>query len=207
MTLTLFDEDDATPLSFNREGFDRAVIDDLDDRSSIIIVRQFVLGHQSFLEELIALDGWVQRQRWMYNRLVNEPRLTLEYQDIDLAPSNLVALAAILGEYCGVRYDSIWMNWYRDNQDGTGWHRDRPANRLETATVPVVSLGESRRFLVRPAGGGPSRAYTVSGGDLLIMKGRCQKDWEHSVPKERSRSGPRVSLNFMSTELIDKLEK
>lgn len=207
MALTLFDEDDETPLSFNSEAFGSAVVDDLDDQSSIVIVRQFVSGHLSFLKELTGLEGWTQRQRWMYNRLVDEPRLTMEYQDINPAPSNLKALAAVLSERCDIRYDSIWMNWYRDNQDGTGWHRDRPANRLETATVPVVSLGESRRFLIRPAGGGPSRAYILSGGDLLIMRGRCQKDWEHSVPKDRLRSGPRVSLNFMSTELIDKFGK
>ena len=30
------------------------------------------------------------------------------------------------------------MNWYRDNNDGTGWHADRPANRLDDAVIPVA---------------------------------------------------------------------
>ncbi len=88
------------------------------------------------------------------------------------------------------------MNWYRDNNDGTGWHAHRPANRLDERRDPGLSLGAPRRFLIRPAGGGPSAAITVHGGDLVVMGGRCQKDISHSVPKSRHPAGPRLSLNF-----------
>ena len=95
-------------------------------------------------------------------------------------------------------YDRIWMNWYRDHQDGTGWHADRPAHKTPTAIVPVLSLGAPRRFLLRPSGGGPSTVFTPAGGDLIIMRGRCQRDWQHCVPKQKASARARMSLNFSS---------
>jgi alkylated DNA repair dioxygenase AlkB len=90
------------------------------------------------------------------------------------------------------------MNWYRDHHDGTGWHADRPAHTGPTAIVPVLSLGAPRRFLVRRVGGGASTVFTPAGGDLIIMKGRCQRGWQHCVPKQKALAGPRMSLNFSS---------
>jgi alkylated DNA repair dioxygenase AlkB len=62
--------------------------------------------------------------------------------------------------------------------------------------VPVLSLGATRRFLIKPAEGGSSVSLTVSSGDLVVMGGRCQRDWRHSVPKQASPAGPRISVNF-----------
>ena len=118
------------------------------------------------------------------------------------APAILVEVAAALSEYCGVPYDGLWMNWYRDHRDSTSWHADRPANTPRTATVPVLSLGAIRRFLIRRNGGGPSTVFIPAGGDVLIMRGRCQKDWRHSVPKQRIPAGPRMSVNFSSTTQV-----
>jgi alkylated DNA repair dioxygenase AlkB len=39
-------------------------------------------------------------------------------------------------------------------------------------------------------------SLTVSSGDLVVMGGRCQRDWRHSVPKQASPAGPRISINF-----------
>ena len=101
-------------------------------------------GHHQLLAELAALDVWEQRRRWMFDRLVEEPRLTGEYVDLTAAPALLAELAAALGEQLGVPYDRIWMNWYRNHHDGTGWHADRPAHRAPAAIVPVLSLGAPR---------------------------------------------------------------
>jgi alkylated DNA repair dioxygenase AlkB len=40
------------------------------------------------------------------------------------------------------------------------------------------------------------------GGDLIVMGGRCQKDYVHSVPKQKQATGARLSLNF-STLVAD----
>jgi alkylated DNA repair dioxygenase AlkB len=196
---SLFDEDDeaATP-AMHTVAFESSTLHRLDDHSWITHVPGFLAGHRRLLTELATLDVWEQRQRWMFDRRVEEPRLTGEYVDLSAAPALLAELAGTLGERLGVPYDRIWMNWYRDNHDGTGWHADRPAHKAPTAVVPVLSLGAPRRFLVRPFGGGPSTAFTPDGGDLIIMQGRCQRDWQHCVPKQKAPAGPRMSLNFSS---------
>jgi alkylated DNA repair dioxygenase AlkB len=185
--------------AINVEALDTAAEHRLDDHSSITLMRGFVTGHEALLEELSSLAGWEQRQRWMYDRRVDEPRLTNEYRELAQAPPILVDIAAGLSEYCGVPYDGLWMNWYRDHTDSTGWHADRPANMPPTAVVPILTLGATRRFLIRPAGGGKSTAFMPEGGDVLIMRGRCQRDWQHCIPKQRRPAGARMSLNFSSS--------
>lgn len=200
---SLFDDDhDGEQPTLELSAFDDATEQRLDGASSITHVHGLVVGHAALMRQLGALPGWEQRRRWMYDRVVDEPRLTLEYRDLAAAPEFLNSIGEALSDYCGVRYDGLWMNWYRDNADGTSWHADRPANLPATAIVPVVSLGETRRFLIRPAAGGRSTAFTPAGGDVIIMRGRCQRDWRHSVPKQRTPAQARMSLNFSSREQV-----
>ena len=195
----LFDDlDDAEVPRVDIHAFDHAIEHRLDEYSWITHVPGFVVGHGRLLTQLESLPGWEQRRRWMYDRVVDEPRLTAEYVDLVDAPTMIADLAEKLSDHLGVRYDRVWMNWYRDHADGTGWHADRPANKPPTAIVPVLSVGAQRRFLIRPAGGGASTVFTPAGGDVIIMRGRCQRDWQHCVPKQKTVVGPRMSLNFSS---------
>jgi alkylated DNA repair dioxygenase AlkB len=133
----------------------------------------------------------------MYTRMVAEPRLTAEYPVIADAPQPVLHyLTEVLSAHYGRPYARLWMNWYRDNNDGTGWHADRPQNKLDEAVIPVLSLGATRRFLIRPEAGGPSTTIVTHGGDLVVMGGRGQKDYRHSVPKQKQSAGARLSLNF-----------
>jgi alkylated DNA repair dioxygenase AlkB len=197
--LTLFDDlCDLQQPEIDTAAFDGATVHHLDDESSVTHVHGLVTGHDEFMRQLGELTGWEQRRRWMYNREVDEPRLTHECGDLSTAPAFLVDVAAALSEFCDVPYDRLWMNWYRDHRDSTSWHADRPANVPQTAIVPVLSLGARRRFLIRPNAGGRSTTFVPTGGDVLIMRGRCQRDWQHSVPKQQSPAGPRMSVNFSS---------
>jgi alkylated DNA repair dioxygenase AlkB len=33
-------------------------------------------------------------------------------------------------------------------------------------------------------------------GDLLVMGGACQREWEHAIPKTAKPCGPRISIQF-----------
>lgn len=198
---SLFDdaEDTTIAASVDPSAFDRATVHALDEHSWITHIPALVRGHTHLLNQLAALDIWEQRSRWMYNRMVKEPRLTAEYVDVQLVPRMIGRIIAVLSAQYDVLYNRVWMNWYRSHRDGTGWHADRPANKAPTATVPVLSLGAPRRFLIRPGSGGPSTAFTPAGGDVIVMHGRCQRDWQHCVPKQNTPAGPRMSLNFSTT--------
>ena len=193
--LDLFDGGEIPP----DESFGPAQRVWLDDTSWVEHVPGWLGGSHQLLDTLRDSAGWEQRERWMYTRMVTEPRLTAEYPVLADAPQpELRRIAAVLSAHYGVDYDRAWRNLSRDHRDGTGWHADRPADRAETAIVPVLSLGAPRRFLIRPEAGGPSTVFTPASGDLIVMGGRCQRDWRHSVPKQKTPAGPRSSINFSS---------
>ena len=75
------------------------------------------------------------------------------------------------------------------------FHGDRIGRERDDTIVAIVSFGAPRRFLLRPAGGGASRAFDLGWGDLLVMGGTCQRTWEHAVPKMAS-AAPRLSVQF-----------
>jgi alkylated DNA repair dioxygenase AlkB len=171
----------------------------LDEGSWLEHVPGWLTKNEVLLASLAESAGWEQRQRWMYTRQVEEPRLTAEYPALSAAPEPLLrAIGTALSRRYGVVYDSAWLNLYRDHHDSTAWHADR--GRLDRCVVPVLSLGETRRFAVRRKEGGASTVFVADGGDLFVMGGFCQRDWVHCVPKETARAGMRISVNFGSSE-------
>ncbi|MBA3538136.1 MAG: alpha-ketoglutarate-dependent dioxygenase AlkB, partial [Deltaproteobacteria bacterium] len=56
---------------------------------------------------------------------------------------------------------------YRDGRDSVAFHGDTVARDLLEAVVATVSLGEPRRFLLRPTEGGASVAFPAGRGDLV----------------------------------------
>ncbi|HKU44586.1 MAG TPA: alpha-ketoglutarate-dependent dioxygenase AlkB [Polyangiales bacterium] len=172
----------------------------LDVSSWIEHVPGWLSQNDVLFDELARLAHWEQRTRWMYTKVIEEPRLTAEFPRLAEAPSAVVRrIGAALSAHYGVEYDSAWLNLYRDHRDSTSWHADKPPSRGEQAIVPVLSLGETRRFVIRPKSGGRSSSFVVCGGDLIVMGGRCQRDFEHAVPKELTPAGTRISVNFGSS--------
>ncbi|MCD2198167.1 alpha-ketoglutarate-dependent dioxygenase AlkB [Actinomycetospora endophytica] len=179
------------------EGFTTAERIELDGTSWIEHVHGWLSGSQQVFDDVLAAAGWEHRSRWMYSQKVIEPRLTAEYPDVDDAPLPMLrTVAATLGSHYGASYRSLWINLYRTHRDSTSWHGDTVGKTQETSIVPVLSLGATRRFLIKPAEGGRSTSLTVVSGDLVVMGGRAQRDWRHSVPKQSTPAGPRISVNF-----------
>jgi len=134
-----------------------------------------------------------------FDHVFREPRLTAEYRSLCKVPEQAKALldaVRTLSRHYRVAYDSLWLNLYRDGQDSTGWHRDRFSCQRAECIVPVLSLGATRRFLIKPRSGGNSIAFKPGSGDLIVMGGSCQRTWEHAVPKTTKPVGPRISIQF-----------
>jgi alkylated DNA repair dioxygenase AlkB len=152
--------------------------------------------------ELFALlhgsAPWQQRERRMYDRQVLEPRLVATWSGGSLGelPDPLHEARLLLGERYGVTFDSVLANLYRDGRDGVAWHGDTVRKRLPDTVVVTIGLGERRRFLLRPGATGPATVRLDSGeGDLVVMGGRCQHEWQHTVPKA-ARAGARISVTM-----------
>lgn len=173
----------------------------LDADSWVEHVPGWLSGAGRLFGELATTAGWEQRRRWMFGERVLEPRLTATYPLVEEAPHPLLRVAArALSAHYGVTYDGLWINHYRDHRDSTGWHGDARSCRRPVCTVPVLTLGAERRFLLRPVDGGPSTVLRPVSGDLVVMGGRCQTDWRHCVPKQATPTGPRISVNFSASE-------
>jgi alkylated DNA repair dioxygenase AlkB len=129
-----------------------------------------------------------------------EPRLTSHWSldgSGSLEPEVLERMRLALSSRYGVVFDSAGFNLYRDGRDGVAWHRDRIRRDIREPVVPLVSLGEPRRLLFRPRGGGPSRGFALGHGDLLVTGGTAQRTWEHAILKVAT-AGPRISVAFRS---------
>ena len=171
----------------------------LDDESWIDVARGWLLGSDTMLDALIERVDWQQHRRHMYDRMVDDPRLSRWYtRGAPLPHPALVEIGAQLETRLGVRLSGPACNYYRDGNDSVAWHADRELRDLADTRVAILTLGARRGFLIRPKGGGRSRNLAPASGDLLVMGGACQMRWEHSVPKT-SHSGPRISCSWRWT--------
>ncbi len=169
----------------------------LDEATWVDHAPAWLAGEQTVFDALHELLHWRQRTVTMWEQRLPEPRLT-SWWTPDQGPEPLPVLAAIRGVLSaryGEAFDSIGFNLYRDGQDSVAWHGDRHRHTVDDPVVAIVSVGEPRPFRLRPRGGGASRCYELGHGDLFVMGGACQHDWEHTVPKVR-RAGPRLSITY-----------
>lgn len=145
---------------------------------------------------------WVAERRWMYDRVVDVPRLVAFFAAGDELPHPLLgaALAALTEHYgaeLGEPFATVGLCHYRDGQDSVAWHGDRFGRAAQSDTmVAILSLGAPRPLLLRPRGGGPSRRFLLGHGDLLVMGGSCQRTWDHCIPKSDRPLGPRISVQY-----------
>jgi alkylated DNA repair dioxygenase AlkB len=172
----------------------------LDDRSWVDIARNWLRGADDVLDALVADVEWRQGRRRMWERMVDDPRLSHWYRAGDELPHPCFhEIRTALESRYRVTFGAVGLNYYRDGSDSVAPHADRELRDLDDALVAIVTLGARRPFLLRPkaASGGARRSVDLApaSGDLLVMGGACQAGWEHGVPKV-TRAGPRISATW-----------
>jgi alkylated DNA repair dioxygenase AlkB len=170
----------------------------LDPASWVDHAPGWVSGSDRLFADLLAGADWGQRTRRMYDHHVLEPRLTSWWSAESgrpLEPAVLEGMRSVLSVRYGVELDSMGLNLYRDGRDSVAWHGDRIARAIAEPVVAIVSVGEPRKFLLRPKGGGRSTTFLLGRGDLLVTGGATQRAWQHTIPKVAA-AGPRISISF-----------
>ena len=166
------------------------------------LARGWLAGSLSLFDRLSAGVAWHSERRAMYDRVVDVPRLLHFCSDGDELPDPVLEVCrGVLNSWYptadGAPFTTVGLALYRHGGDGVAWHGDTIGRgRREDTLVAILSLGESRRLLMRPRGGGRSLRYDLHSGDLLVMGGSCQRTWEHSIPKTSRPVGPRISVQF-----------
>lgn len=152
---------------------------------------------------------WEQVRVNVFNRMVDQPRLTAWYGDdgktysysgTRLTPTpwtdTLSTLRDEVARIADARLNSVLANLYRDGNDGVGWHAD---NERELGTNPViasVSLGATRRFDLKHRDTGELVRVDLPTGSLLVMSGESQHKWVHRIAKTKKPCGERINLTF-----------
>lgn len=144
-------------------------------------------------DHLLHTLTWEQREMAMFEKVVWQPRLSADASEADVPTSLRHGLLELTDRY-ELAFDRYFVNLYRDGADSVAWHSDKIGKMALEPLVVVVSLGATRTFCLRPKAGGSAHRITVGHGDLVVMGGRCQHDWEHSVPKTAALIGPRISF-------------
>ncbi|HET6874120.1 MAG TPA: alpha-ketoglutarate-dependent dioxygenase AlkB [Acidimicrobiales bacterium] len=161
------------------------------------VARGWFGGSDDLVEQLRERVDWRHHTRWMYERMVDEPRLSRWYRaDEPLPDEALAAFRVAAGRRYSVRFGALALNYYRDGRDSVAFHTDRELRNVDDTLVVILTLGAARPFLLRPVGGGRSIDLHPGSGDLLVMGGTCQATWEHAVPKVTRGAGARISASI-----------
>ena len=147
---------------------------------------------------LLEKAAWTTLQRPMYDRIVDVPRLLASYRT-DALPDFLPLdemLARVRGKV-PAPFSGVGLNLYRDGNDSVAMHGDKLHTLVEGHPIALVSLGDTRRMLIRAkAGARETLAIDLHPGSLLCMSHASQSSHEHGIPKTRRLQGPRISAVF-----------
>jgi len=153
---------------------------------------------QAWFDCLQRNAAWSSLQRPMYERVVDVPRL-LAGHALDALPPHLpiADILARVQEFAPAPYTHVGMNLYRDGRDSVSMHHDKLHSLVAGQPITLVSLGSTRRMLIRAIGGRRETiAIDLAPGSLLRMSHASQLTHEHGIPKTRREQATRISVVF-----------
>lgn len=151
--------------------------------------------------------NWQQKAIFMYGRKVLQPRLqawcgeeAYTYSGLRMEPApwtpGLKQIRDKLYRLLSCRFNTVLVNKYRDGSDYMGWHQDNETELGHQPIIASVSLGETRRFVLRHLHSRQKREFELTHGSLLVMAGDLQQYWQHTIPKTLQDKQPRINLTY-----------
>lgn len=174
----------------------------LDTRSWVDVRPGWLSAADVLFDHLVEHVPWRAERRQMYERVVDVPRLTCFYGPNDPLPHHCLDTARELlsrhyADELGEPFVTAGLCYYRTGADSVAWHGDRIGrSRREDTMVAILSVGSPRTLALRPNGGRTAYRLGLGHGDLVVMGGACQREWEHCVPKTSDAVGQRISIQF-----------
>lgn len=162
------------------------------------------------LQRLLAETAWRSETIKLWGRSIAQPRLTAwhgdagrdyTYSGLTMTPEPwtplLRTLKAEVEQVVGTTFNSVLLNYYRNERDSVGYHSDDEKELGPEPTIASLSFGETRTFVFKSKNKRhkPVR-LALEDGSLLLMKGPTQRNWLHAIEKETQPRGPRVNLTF-----------
>ena len=194
---------------FATSGWEQLPIDD----AELLLWREIDLGlpGDQIAGQLVESTPWRQQEIQIYGKTCLQPRLSAWYASgglrycysgIELSAlpwtDLLLQIKARVESVAEAKFNSVLINYYRDQNDSMGMHSDDEAELGKQPMIASLSLGGQRRFVLRHRHRKDlgSVNLELDSGSLLIMKGETQANWKHGIPKQSKFCPPRLNLTF-----------
>jgi len=126
-------------------------------------------------------------------------------------PHCLDELRKITEVFTDSTYNFCLVNYHATGADSISYHSDDERFLGPNPAIASFSLGAKRDFLMKPKPvppsiKDPSPAFStaaplklpLASGDMILMRGKTQADWLHSIPKRKGgeSGGGRINITF-----------
>ena len=113
--------------------------------------------------------------------------------------------------FTGAEYNFCLVNYYASGADSISYHSDDERFLGPDPSIASFSLGAQRDFCLKHKPVAPSVAnpspeqnsmpplkLPLASGDMILMKGKTQANWLHSIPKRKDKGseGGRINITF-----------
>jgi alkylated DNA repair dioxygenase AlkB len=159
------------------------------------------------MRRLMEETEWRHEEVKVWGKLHMQPRLTAwhgeasyrysgkTFHPLPFTPLQLHIKEAV-ERATGRRFNSVLLNYYRDERDSMGFHADDERELGPEPAVASVSFGAPRTFILKHQRLPKTVKLALGDGCLLLMAGTLQQHWLHGINKERTARGPRINLTF-----------
>jgi alkylated DNA repair dioxygenase AlkB len=135
------------------------------------------------------------------SRWIGDPGASYRYSGVRFEPASwpraLGVVRKAVNAAAGEEFNSVLANLYRDGNDTMGWHSDDEPELGMQPIIASLSLGATRRFVLKSRGpGGERLELELPRGSLLVMRGDTQRNYKHSLPRTKKSTGERMNLTF-----------
>jgi alkylated DNA repair dioxygenase AlkB len=168
----------------------------------------------SLMTTLVQSIPWQRDELIIYGKTIISKReaawigdnqLNYTYSGVTKTPSEwtpeLLELKTSIESKCGSKFNSCLLNLYHDGSEGMSWHSDNEKELGEQPIIASLSLGAIRKFYFRHKLTKTKVETLLESGSLLVMQGKTQEFWQHSVPKMRAVKSPRINLTFRNIQI------
>lgn len=121
-------------------------------------------------------------------------------------PACLDRLRKVTEGTTGEKYNFCLVNYYANGNDSISYHSDDESFLGPNPAIASFTLGARRDFLMKhkPVKGADEKEVSVGkvlklplgSGDMVVMKGKTQSCWLHSIPKRKSGDADKGRINI-----------
>ena len=156
---------------------------------------------------LLAETDWREETVVIYGKRHLQPRLSAwygekayAYSGLRLQPTPFTPLLMTLRDAVeaatGHAFNSVLLNYYRNERDSMGLHSDDEPELGPRPAIASLSFGEARTFILKHKHTRQTMRVPLTDGSLLLMAGDTQQYWLHGINKMTRSLQGRINLTF-----------